>query len=691
MIKIKYFEVENRIINNIDKEKCILINGKSASGKTTLAIEKYKHMVEEEKINTDEILVLIMNRYQGLTWKRELCLKTSSETKIYTYQGFIRKELIKYWPLVEKSCSKLKTGKVRPEFVSADTANYMMEILVDFFRKKGYFINITSTSTRIAADLVSNINKATLSLIDLNEIGSRIYNSMEVKEGIQKENYDQMDDVIERYINRFLSQGVVDYGMSVYLYNNFLLTDSLYLDHLKKIKYIIVDDLDEASPAQVELINILMGNIKRAYLFNNTEGGFCSFYGADIVYLEENLKFNCKRMDLEEHFSCNDEFIAFADKINERTLNVISRWDCKISVHFDVSSQLRSEMIEKIGDKIEELISKGKNPEDIVLISPFNDFILSLEVENKLKSKGISVVNTSKKSRLIDNSYVHALIMIACLCNESIKISLTIDDYRKFFSTVLNMDLIKASILSKYVVKNGMLELLQEDIKERIGLENVEKYNYLKNWIDRYTVNTTMGKMPLDELFRRAFLELLITLPKAKENILICKNLSETAEKFIGILLQFNKMDNPEEKFIKFIRSEASDFYSLRELEEITLRGSSVVITNPYSFLTSNINSKIQIWADINSNMWAPRNVKEFTNTYVLRKTWSIDEVYTDEIEGRNRQNNLICVTRCLMRKCSEELYFYGSEYSVNGYEQQSLFSEVIMDMMSEGGDSDGV
>jgi hypothetical protein len=348
-------------------------------------------------------------------------------------------------------------------------------------------------------------------------------------------------------------------------------------------------------------------------------------------------------------------------------------------------------MVEKIGDKIKELILKGNNPEDVVIISPFNDFILSSEIENRLKSEGINVFDTSKKKRLIDNPYVHCLIIIACLCSDAIKIKLTVDDYRNFFRTILEIDVIRASILSKNAIKDKSLLVLSNDIVDRIGFEKAERYKYLKNWVDKCRINTQMGRMPLDELFRRAFLELLIILPKARENISICKNLSETAEKFIGILLQFNKMDNPEEKFIEFIKREASDFYSLRELEEIKLRENSVVITSPYSFLTSNINSKIQIWADINSNTWAPRNVKELTNAYVLRKTWYINDVYTDEIEVRNRQNNLISVIRCLMRKCSEKLYFYGSEYSVNGYEQQSSLSEIIMDIMSERGDIDGI
>jgi len=685
VIKIRHLEAENKILNNNSKEKFIIIDGKSASGKTTLAIKKYIHMVTEEKINTEDILVLIMNRYQGLTWKRKLCLKTSGEIKILTYQGFVRKELIKYWPIVQRNCNKVKKGKIRPEFVSADTANYMMEVLVDYFRKKkGYFMNITSTSSRIASDLVSNISKAAFSLVPIDEIGSRLYNSLQVKEGINKETYEHMDEVIEHYKNSFLKQGAVEYGISIYLYNEYLLKDEVYREHLKKIKCLIVDDLDEISPAQLKLVNILREHVQEAYLFNNPEGAFCTYYGADSEYLNHNIRLKYKKIELDENFSCNEQFINFIDKINERTLNIMSQWESKVPAYSDMSSQLRSEMINKIGEKIQELIEKGMKPQDIVVISPFNDFILNYEMESKLKGIDVNVINTSKKSRLIDNPYVHCLIVIAVLCNNTTDINLTIDDYRKFFAMMLNLDLIRASILSKCAIVDGNIQQLQEKIIERIGFNNSERYNYLKDWIERYREVIKEERMPLDEFFRRAFLEILIVLPGAKENISICKNLSETAEKFIGILVQFNTIDNPEEKFLKFIRSEAQDFYSLRELEEIILNLNDVVLTNPYSFLTSNLKSKIQIWADINSNMWSPRSIKELTNTYVLRNTWDINSIYTDEIEEKNKQNNLISVIKCLMRKCRGEIHFYGSEYSINGYEQQSTFSDMIADMFSE-------
>lgn len=686
---MKYEELQDKILKNDFEGNCIVVNGKSGSGKTTLAMKKYKHMIEEEGIHSENILVLVMNRYQALDWKKSMYLKTSGEVKVYTYQNFINKELVKYWPIIDGNCDEVKKGELRPEFVSNDIANYMMRLLINYYRKKWYFTDITSTSSRIASDLVSNINKASISLIDLKEIGDRLYNSLPIKDVVRKENYEQMDIIISHYLSSFLKQGVMDYGISVYMYNKYLTDNKIYTEKLKDIKYIIVDDFDEISPAQLKLINKLMASVNKGYIFNNPEGGFCIYYGADKDYVKDNMIFNYDEVELEENFLCNEEFMNFANKLSRNLLNVFSGYNKKIPIYFDISSQLRSEMLEKIAKKIEELIKKGRVSEDITVIAPFNDFILSYEIENKLKELGIKVLNTSKKSRLIDNLYVHSLITIACMCKNYNSIELTQDDYRKFFSIVLDIDIVRASMLLKSAIKGGELQELSLEIIERIGTDAVNRYNYLKQCIEEYKSYMKREELSLDKLFRRAFLEILIVLPNAKNNILICKNLSETAEKFIGVLSQFNTMNNPEEKFIAYIKSEASDFYSLREIEELQLNNKGVTITTPYNLLTYNLKSNIQIYADVNSDMWTPRNIKELTNSYVLRCNWNIDKVYTDEMEEDNKANNLISMLKCLMRKCGEEIYCYGSEYSINGYEQQNYFSDMNLDSFN-GGDEAG-
>lgn len=87
--------------------------------------------------------------------------------------------------------------------------------------------------------------------------------------------------------------------------------------------------------------------------------------------------------------------------------------------------------------------------------------------------------------------------------------------------------------------------------------------------------------------------------------------------------------------------------------------------------------SSVQIWTDVTSNLWSPRNIKKFSNDCVLKKSWNENVVYTEEIETRNRKKNLYSVAKALLRKCSGRIYLYGSEYSEMGYEQNGGYMDI--------------
>ncbi|MBU3191521.1 hypothetical protein K9O30_19585 [Clostridium bowmanii] len=687
---MNYAQACNELEENKFAQKCILIKGNSASGKTTLATTKYRDLIENKNIKSSNILCLFMNRYQNITWSKDMIFNTTSEIRKSSYYGFIRRELSLYWPYVVENCKEIKINILKPEFASFDATNYAMKALVDHFKKaKGYFQDITSTSSKIATDLISNINNAALSLVPFEEVGTRLYNSLEVKDFLVKETYNQLDDVTMYYISKLLRNGVVDYGLSFYLYNNYLLHDLRYTS-LNNIKYLIVDDIDEASPAEQELVFKIINKVDMAYLFYNPIGGLCSYYGANTDYFKSKLNIEYHEITLDNHFCCNDNFIKLASVIDNRAHT--SYMEDKISedvpAFIDMSSELRAEMVQKIMLKVEELLNQGVMPKDIAIICPFNDFIISYELHKKAKQLNISVMETSSKNRFIDNEYLHPLIVLAVLCNDYKSIRLTKEDYKNFFSFMLRLDAIRSSLLYPFA-KEDVLKDLSSDIEDRVGAEAANKYNELKQWIENYKLNLKDHKGTLSEFFRTAFSQVLVTIPKVKEHIEDYIGLYESCEGFIKTLdkLEF-KGECSQVRFIEFIRREGSGFYSMNELQEMLLQDNSIVLTSPYTYLTSNKSCKVQIWTDINSNMWSPRNACELSNSYVLKSNWNIDDMYTEKEENNNSYGNLMSVTNCLLRKCRGELYIYGSEYSLSGFAQESKFADMLIEILSERGET---
>ncbi|MBU3170308.1 hypothetical protein [Clostridium estertheticum] len=140
---MNYTQAQDKLNEDKFSHKCILVKGDSASGKTTLATNKYKHLIENENIKSSNILCLFMNKYQNITWTKEMVFNTTGEIRKSSYYGFIRRELSLYWPYVVENCTEIKINILKPEFASFDATNYAMKALVEHFRKaKGYFQEI---------------------------------------------------------------------------------------------------------------------------------------------------------------------------------------------------------------------------------------------------------------------------------------------------------------------------------------------------------------------------------------------------------------------------------------------------------------------------------------------------------------------------------------------------------------------
>ena len=150
--------------------------------------------------------MLVPNNNTKIRYERSLRLNYSEELKITTYISFVKKELVKYWPLIIEKCDEISTKVVSPTFISNSLSEYLIVQKVKEKRiQEGYFEDITGTNKSIANSIMTNINKSAFNLIDFDFIGEKIYSSKKNKDSIYRFSYTQMDEIISYYINSLLS------------------------------------------------------------------------------------------------------------------------------------------------------------------------------------------------------------------------------------------------------------------------------------------------------------------------------------------------------------------------------------------------------------------------------------------------------------------------------------------------------
>ena len=611
-------------------------------------INIYENIIKKNNYRSKNILFLVPNSIIKLNYMRDINLPFSEELKITTYSHFVQSELIKYWPIVVKNCNQIKKDKISPSFISPSLSEYIIKSYVKKMREEeNYFEDIVGTDKSICRNIMDNLSKACFNNFDINSIGEKIYNTKKNRNDLNRYSYSQMQEIIDYYVETLFLEGIIDNSLSIYLYNNFLLNNKDYKEKLKKeYKYLIVDSLENSSVSEGNLIDELMQSVEDAYIFYDKSKDYSSFKNVDIKYIEENI--------LKRHFSEHSEDKFIFDEINIQTL-----YKEKNKINIDENSHLYDEMIEAVGNKIEELIRSGKNLKDIVIISPINNSILDYKICNKLKEKNIEIQNTKMDSKIIDHPYANALVVATCIFL-NLQHFIKEEEYINFIEVLFEVNKIRA--IKIYNTRH----------------ENEEYKNLIE-----FIRNKEKESLRISEFLLQFYIEKMLNLKNGKENVQFCKEIIKQGDIFSEILedLNINKKEK-HEIFIKCLKENINDYYMSSDMEDMK-KSNKIIIATPYTYINANINRKIQLWLDIGSNVWNMKIEKDISNPLVLRKSFK-KKIYSDEMEENYKKYYLYNLIYNLLIN-SEEVYAFKSDYSVNGFMQESMMYTLLLRLLDKG------
>lgn len=606
----------------------------------------YENIIKENDYRSKDILFLVPNGITKLSYMRSINLPFSEELRITTYSHFVQSEIIKYWSIIENNCDKIKSNKTSPSFISQSLSEYMiMKYIHKTREEENYFQDIVGTNKSICRNILDNLNKSCFNNIDIKNIGEKIYNSKKNRNDLNRYSYSQMQEVIDFYMEILLSKGIIDNSIAVYLYNNYLLNTEDYTKRLKReYRYLIVDSLENASVSECNLIGQLLNEVQGGYIFYDKSKDYSSFKNVDIAYIEDNI--------LKEYFP--------TESYDLETIDIKSLYKENQSIKLEDSYHLYDEMIEGVTEKILQLMKEGKNLRDVVIISPVNNSILDYKICNKLKSKNIKVANTKLDNKIIDHPYANALVVATCIFY-NLQYLIKEEEYINFIEVLFDINKIKAIRMFNKRHENDEYKSLIEYIK------NKEKDN-----------------LRISEFLLQFYIEKMLNLKDGKKNVNFCKDIIKQGDIFSEILEELNIEGKEKyEVFVKCLKDNINDYYVSADIEDMK-NSDKVIITTPYTYISSNINRKIQLWIDVGSNAWNMKIEKDIANPLVLRKSFHEKEIYSDEMEDRNKKHYLYNLIYNLLLN-SEKIYAFKSEYSVNGFMQESMLYGLLLKILDKG------
>ena len=650
--------------------------GPTGSGKTTKLKNKYNKIAKKDK--TDNCLVLLNQGASVTNWRENIKLEQAGQLNILTYFGFINRELKRYWDLVEKSLTGPRK-KLEPTLMNVEPTHYLMTSFVKQARERGSFIEVNATEQQIALQLINNLNYAALNTLKLDQVKDRLSNWALIQE--QEISYQDAFKIMKRFREICLKNRCLDYSLVIELYNQFLLTEEEYLEHLQKnYQYLIVDDLEKTSAAAQDLIEKLMAESKESYLAYNPAGGFEKFFGAAPELAADRFMEKAEVIKLTESHTASKEAQAMAEQVADKILS-----DGELSYNdFIVQEQIikekfRGEMLIKVTEQINNLIANGVEPSNIALVAPQIDKILEFTLEEEFAEEDYSLLNLRRERRLLDNSFAEVLVVLTILTNPDWDLELNFSALIQTFDLILDLDPVRSALLANRIDGYQLPDLENDpQLRERIGFDKARQYDKFKEWIE-----DKQGKnFELEYFFREAFGQLLAPLldaindqSKKEEIILACRKIMDSIVKFKQAVIEFKELDQRDigAKFIEMVLDGTLAAELLFGKQD---RSNKVVLATPYTFLSLPDVKQVDylFLLDLSSELWLLGSGKELSNPYVLSR--QNDGQWGDKIDQDLRKEQLAHYLQGIFNKVTTGLYLADSDLSSRGWEQEGQLGE---------------
>lgn len=648
-----------------------LFVGLPLTGKTSNLINEYKDLVQGD-ISTDNILVLVSDSSQISRWRLAFDLPVTGKLNIFTYWGFIQAEITRYWSWAEKNIYGALSS-ARPTFINAEVAHYLISTLISRLRNNGMFDAMVATSSQIGIQVLNNLNLAVTSGVGVEESFSRL-KAFYGMENDKRAAFSDSVTVANQYRKILKESRCIDYSLAVEFYNTILLPDHKYQAMLKK-KYqaLIVDNLEESLPVQVDFITILLSHLNHAFMSFDPTGGHTGYFGADPDYAWDQLRERFSLHHLDTCCGCSADAISLAAAVKENVLgsDVIKRVKADTPKIEVIPKDFRSESILGLSELVVQLVNSGCPPGEIIIVAPKIDRVLDVTLTAQLRDKGIPLESLNRKEFLADEKFAQVMVTLALVIEDKNQIRVSQTELARTLGLILGLDPVRSQLLAQFCKKHGMSKTIPAEIISRIGFATLNRYHEFVQWIE------SKQDQVLDEgsLFQQLFAEMTAPLIHEYEDIITSRQIIKSAIRFKEAHGQVIGL--AEESFLSgfmnmiYQGTVAADVIRMRDINP-----DAVILATPVAFFKSNRTFAHQFWLDCSSDSWFPRSLKELNNPHLLSRNWSGE--WKDEMDIRHRSKDAARIAAGLIYRSRDSITLLVSEYNSMGLEQEGNLHELV-------------
>lgn len=684
------------------------LSGPFGAGKTTAAIDHLRHLLRQERVRGDDILVLVPQRTLATPYHEALRsgdMPGGASVRVTTFASLAQQAVELYWPLVAGQAG-FSTAAQEPTFLTLETSQYHMAPLVDDAIGQGAFDGVRVERSRIISQVLDNLNKAALQGLTIDAAYARL--ELAVPLGEQRAarlNALRAARAISIAFRRHcLERAILDFSLQVTLFNEQVLTNEWSRTHLLRThRHLVYDNAEEDTLSAHRLVEQWLPVLESALIIADDDGGYRTFLGADPQGVDTLANACPVQQRLDNSFVMSPA-IEHLDHRIDRLLEVNRTAPASASVAEtgralvapDELFRFYPQMVEWAGRQINHLVrEEGVAPGEIAILAPFVSDALRFSLQTTLERYGIALATHRPSRPLEAEPAARTLLTLARLAHPlwgmapapaDVTLALTV--------AVERLDPVRASLLSAIVYpprrrtnELGTFAAVNEEMRERISYAAGEAYDRLREWL--YTYRAEALPLPLDQFFARLFGEVLsqpgFGFHEDYDAARVASQLVESARKFRWAL-EDEPAGSPDSGRVgrTYVHMAESGAIGALYLPGWQAPADAVFLAPAYTFLLRNRAVDVQFWLDIGSTGWWERLYQPLTHPYVLSARWPLDTAWTDRDEYNTRQETMRRLLLGLVRRTRQRIYLGASDYSESGFEQRGPLLTIVNRLLSQ-------
>ncbi len=667
----------------------IFIRGEAGTGKTSVAVVRLQQLLSNG-VPAESILILLPQR--PLAWPYNKAISNPSlppggRVSILTIGGLARRMDELFWPLIAEKAG-FTHPEVAPQFLTVETTQYFLSLIVDPLREQGYFDGVAIEPIRLYSQILDNLNKTAVVGFPQEEIARRLRSAWSGNQADARY-FDQAQDCVVRFRKYCLEHSLLDFSLQLEVFARYLWKEDIFQKYiLGRFRHLIYDNVEEDYPAAHDLIREWITEFDSAMFIMDEAAGYRSFLGADPNSASSLSDVTEKTFRLTEPIHSPESLRVFKGQIKSNLRQEppddgdLSLPLTGISMRFN---RFVPQMLDTVVQSIKTHIQKGLRPGDIVILAPYVSDALRFSLQIRLEKEGISLTTHRPGRELRNEPAVRCLFTLAKLAYPGWKRKVTSLEFRTALMTAIaGLDMLRADLMSGIVLSHksegeplNSFSAVNPEMAERITYNVGDKYETLRSWITNCRQN---DPMELTVFFSRCFGELLsqkgFGFHSSYDMADATERLVESAREFESVIKPTIPSETVGAQFLDLMEGGITGAQHLASWQDE--RPDAVLLSPAFTFLMRNQPASIQIWLDPGNTGWWERLSQPLTHPVVLSRNWPAEARWTDAEEMNYNQNTLITHTAGLINRCTGELEIQLVDIDEQGNEPRGPLLQAI-------------